>query len=689
MTFAKPSRVVLLAVATLAVLVEISFAQSTGNSAQKSSQPQAATVFQRPLLQRQLQGLVPLFRARRHDLAERALKGIIQRFPNDGNNYYLLASVQQRQNRSAEALTNLETAVRLGFNYAARIQGNSVFVGLRENKRFVELVDRARRAAPAGNATRGRKLVPATVKQGVAIVGEGNTNWEPRLNILRSFFRFESEKPAATTVQGKKSPVATQLNNWFVQGLAAGNHGDLYDNRDDNHSDLRFEKLPQLTRVRYSDAAKQSGFHFGLNRGIFFNAITIGNSSTAIGGIQSHARFALGNPVLARLLYLQYSNNHLYIYPEVRDHDPTNGDLLPANTPYMIISQGKSGSDRPFLIAAQSILAAFRPDVKNYLRENNLVMPTLQMVFRRGQKAVKTDDNYLSGAAHPSVFRSEDMDVLKMVRLANSLRIDQIPPMVHLNVVEESQAKLGVDYFSPGLPEKLFDSPSAIARVVRSTAFEKRIVVSAGRTKNPTSQKLAYHWIVLRGDAERIKIKRRSKVGDIVEVTVPWHERRPIHERPELTTDRVDIGVFVDNGDHFSAPAFISFMFLGNQKRVYDARRNIVRVDYRDPVHSKRFVDPRLYHRKDWADEYEYDAVGKLVGWRRTRGGKVERFTRHGAKVVSKDSQGRATRAQVIQYGFQRVKRGPATVIERPTQRFVTYQYAGTNDRQGRLVKNP
>ena len=66
-------------------------------------------------------------------------------------------------------------------------------------------------------------------------------------------------------------------------------------------------------------------------------------------------------------LYNQYTRNNLYIYPEHHDHDPGHsgvffpnplnhairdegyGDLYPTNTPYLIISQGSSGSDQPFM----------------------------------------------------------------------------------------------------------------------------------------------------------------------------------------------------------------------------------------------------------------------------------------------------------------------------------------------------
>src|SRR3546814_647880 len=138
----------------------------------------------------------------------------------------------------------------------------------------------------------------------------------------------------------------------------------------------------------------------------------------------------------------------------------------------MIISQGSSGSDKPFLNAVAGILAAFRPDTMAFLRAHRLVAPTVQMVFRRGQRQVESDGDYLTGKAHPSVFSSKNLNMVKMLKLAHGLKADSIPPVVRLSVVEEDKAETGVDYFGPPtIGERLFDTPSAIARIARSTAY--------------------------------------------------------------------------------------------------------------------------------------------------------------------------------------------------------------------------
>ena len=76
-------------------------------------------------------------------------------------------------------------------------------------------------------------------------------------------------------------------------------------------------------------------------------------------------------------LWQNAAANQLYIYPAHKDYgakdgeakdgapaDGVIGDLFPANTPYVIVTHGSSGSDQPFLDAIAMILAAFRPDTK-------------------------------------------------------------------------------------------------------------------------------------------------------------------------------------------------------------------------------------------------------------------------------------------------------------------------------------
>lgn len=646
----------------------------------------AAALAERPLTV----PIIQLFRQGHYKGAELVLRRLVDQFPASALHRYNLAAALARQGKTDGAIGSLANAVDRGFDDAGLIERDPDFETLRDHPQYRALMSRLADIAERKRKEPPVQIRPAAVADGRALVDETNTRWEPRSNILFSQFRFEQE-PRSATVLGADDEAARLLNGWALNGTAAGNQGDLYDNRDRGHSTLSPKRWPQLSHIHYGPKARSANIDYGVNAGILFNAVTFGNSSTALTSSfawRSQARMILTSADLVARAYLQYSMNHLYVFPEHRDHDAAHGDLMPANTPYMIISQGSSGSDKPFLDAVAGILAAFRPKVKEFIRENRLVAPTVQMILRRGQHQVEADSDYLTAKAHPSVFSSKNLDLPKMLRLANGLEAESIPPAIRLSVAEEGKTNRSVDYFAPpSVGERLFDTPGAIARIVRSTLYSRRIVVDASATKDPNGRKLTFHWVVLRGDADRIKIAPIGAGGEKAELMIPWHERRPVPFSPELTTDRVDIGVFAYNGVSYSAPAFVTFLFPGDQKRSYDARGRINCIDYADREFRSRYVDPMLFPRRDWRDCYTYDKAGNLTGWNRVRGGSVQHFTRHGAKVVQTDSEGRPTVAEEVRYELEITSAGRPNVVQVPVGKFLSYRYEGVDDRVGKATE--
>ncbi len=630
--------------------------------------------------------IIRLFRERQYGAAEKVLRALIRQFPNSALYHYNLAAALSRQGKTDAAFDSLSKAVEEGFANESVLERDPDIESLRGDVRYKALLAKVRTIAAEAKKAAAAPVRPAPVTQGRAVIGLSNTSWEPRSNILISRFTFPP-KAQNGTVHSGEDEVAKLLNAWYADGKAAGNNGDLYDNRDRGHSRFSAALLPQVAHTVYSPEAHDAGVDYGVNPGILFNAITFGNSSTALTNTfawRSQARLILTSGTLVERAYLQYANNALYVYPEHRDHDVNNGDLMPANTPYMIVSQGSSGSDQPFLHAVGAILAAFRPSVKNFLRQHRLVMPTVQMIFRRGQKQVRDDADYLSAKAHPSVFLAKNIDLVRMIKLAHGLTVDAIPPVVKLVPVDEDKVKAGIDYFAPAeLGERLFDTPSAIARLVRSTRYMRHLVVSASGTTDLNGRPLTFHWVVLGGDAARIKITPLDKTGERAEIEAPWQDRHSVPNFPELKTDRVDIGVFASNGKYISAPAFVTFFYPGDQKRSYDPNGRIRCIDYDDPTFRKRYVDPVLFPSRDWRDCYDYDDAGRLLGWNRVAGGSVQRFTRDGEKVIETDSEGRPIMAEAVRYEVAPTKAGRPKIVQVPAGRFVSYHYDGDGDRFG------
>lgn len=402
------------------------------------------------------------------------------------------------------------------------------------------------------------------------------------------------EKPIAN-VGGK---VGELLRQWWKEGSAAGNAGDFYDNRDGDHSPLNLTPYPQLSLFKYSEQDFKLKKNWAAAREIRPH-VTFGNSSTSapahLGG--SNPRSYYVSSIGMGVLYQQYRKNNLYIYPEHRDHDPGHngvappspsgrgaggeggyGDLYPTNTPYLIVSQGSSGSDQPFMRMMPSVLAAFRPEVKAQLIETGTLMPTIQMLFRSTNKHLKDPKEYLTGKAHPSVFEGSWVDELALVQKAHALTLDALPPMVQLRVLEDDKAIPGIDYVDATPSQVLAYTPACIARIHRSKAYQQRLVVDAGASFDVNKSKLTYTWVILRGDPSKIKIVPKKDDASVAEITVAYHERRPIAPGSDLESNRVDIGVFVHNGTHYSAPGFVTFHTLDRESRTYNERGVILDI---------------------------------------------------------------------------------------------------------------
>jgi len=388
-------------------------------------------------------------------------------------------------------------------------------------------------------------------------------------------------------IAAKGSEIGDRLLKWYSKGTAAGNTGDYYDNRDGGHSRLDLTPYPQLNKVEYSEQQIKSGQNWAMQKQIL-PFVVFGNSSTSgppeQGG--SNTRRYYSDPNGIAFLFAQYARNNLYIYPAHHDHDPGHngvggyGDLFPTNTPYLITSQGSSGSDQPFMQALPYVLAAFQPDVKKKLIQSGMLMPTVQMILRITGKQISGSKEYMTGKAHPTVFLGGDVNAPAMVEMAHGVTIANTPPIALIRVAREDAPVNDLDYFDPGRTEKLADTPSVIARVFRGSGYSRKIVVSAEDSADLNKRPLKFYWQVLRGDPDRIKIEYLNPAHSTAAITVPYFERGPIAANSKLESSRVDIGVFVHNGAYYSPPAFVTLFTLDNEARTYATDGRALEIAY-------------------------------------------------------------------------------------------------------------
>jgi len=154
----------------------------------------------------------------------------------------------------------------------------------------------------------------------------------------------------------------------------------------------------------------------------------------------------------------------------------------------------------------------------------------------------------------------------------------------------------------------------------------------------------------LQGDPEKVQIRPLRANGARAEIILQWHPRTKIGGLDGMETNRIDIGVFADNGQTPSLPAFVSSFTLANEARTY-ADDRIQAVDYGAAGVRERYVDPMIDIPKRWRDEYRYSPTFELLGWQRTSpGSEPQEFAADGRLIVKKDDAGTPTDFRNVAY---------------------------------------
>ena len=508
------------------------------------------------------------------------------------------------------------------------------------------LITAALALAAGGADAQSGDIAPGQIIDRIAPVGPGNTRRDPADGM-----RVVTNHPDPVLARQPlfdyrmTGPAAEWLLARSRRGWTAGMSGFLYDNRDRGHSGIGMKNFPQLASTQYAKSYRDRGLDYGAAGPFRFEMPVIGNSSTARTGgpfARSQARIAVSGAAAAATAFRLYETNHLYFYPEHRDHDPGNGDRFFANVPFLMASEGSSSSERPLLRASAMALAALRPDTFAAAREAGLLAATLQMLLRTNRPQAVAADDYMTGPAHPSAFYAKSVDTEGLVRAANALLPDEIPPMVRLSVERDFAARPGIDYPDPAAREALFTTPAAIARAWRNLDYRRKIVLSAEDTVDPNGRDLVFDWVVLRGDPGKITITHAPDDPARVraEISIAWHDAYPVPGRDDLETARVDIGVFARNGATVSAPSFLSVVFPVHQARRYaqdpSGRMRIAEVSYARPPRGAGFaggyVDPALWAVADWTDSYDWPGGAGFATVTRRYGDGRERTFRQGLR---------------------------------------------------------
>lgn len=630
-----------------------------------------------------LQEMMQAVRAGKIEEMEAASRKAVELFPKDATWHYNLACALAYRSDKTESLAMLERAIDLGFRDPKAIEADRDLKYLANLPQFKTLLEKASKlqGKPVDGVTQPKA---ATLVMGFpAKVDATNTIFDFDAGLFRSLFNLmpPSTKKIAGYASDYTGPAQKELREWMTDGTASGNFGDLYVNRDSGHSALVTTNFPGLTPVVYGEDAKAKQVNIGLPNANFGYPV-IGNASIAItaGPYWRSMPRAIQTDQLQPIIAFQLMlANQCWFYPAHRDFTAETGDLYPVNTPYYIISKGSSTTDLPFMQAVTATLAAFRPETKKELISRGLLVPTLQMILRATQKTIKTPDDYLTGLAHPVVFDSANLNVDAMVRLSHELTPQTIPAPTVLRTLKDAKTEIGIDYFDLRT-EGLFDTPFAIARIIRGVRTRTRSMTIEAMVPGLPSPPSPFIWKVLQGDPAKITIKPLTPNASQVEITLAYHGiYRPTPGA--WMTSRVDIGCFLKTGERYAMPSIVSFSYLPNEERLYRDDGNIQSVDYMNANH--RYSDPVLTMPKTWKDLYDYDSKAQLKGWYRTkRTGAPERFTYAGHKVLGVDKLNRPIRACGVQYmpRQQGENRPPELTYVDSMQQVFVYSYSADDD---------
>ena len=377
--------------------------------------------------------------------------------------------------------------------------------------------------------------------------------------LARTELRFPEQNPTVEAKVGGDGRVTLREENisWdFVHGaysakialdgnFAKGsNGGDLYMNRDSDHSRLVATNWPGLVEIRADENLRTHAFGRGMPD-VLFNRPVFGNASLAFTQGPFWRSFPRALTTIERrrlpLMQKMYLSNQIWVFPAVDDFNFVNtnlyGDVFASVTPYWISTEGRSWSDQYYLKAALEASRSFKPETKKEIVRRGLLAPTVQSLLRKSLKKVSGEEGYLSPAAHPTAMPPNALDMRRLKEAAAAMEPDGIPPVVAVSIIGRKPSS------EPPAPEVMYVTPFASSFVLRAPDEERSFTLVASGADE-------YAFRIVHDDFGAARIENAE--GCVARVLV---------RRSRMTSvNRVDVAVFgKTRSSGWGAPSFVSF----------------------------------------------------------------------------------------------------------------------------------
>lgn len=332
-----------------------------------------------------------------------------------------------------------------------------------------------------------------------------------------------------------------------------------YENRDGYHAG--FQGSPDIIE----NSEGQTGWAISYNEA-YKNGIVVANSSTAHQTSEdygSNTRAPDNYTVFWHTIRESWEMGLLQHFPEHQDYD--NMDWFKINQPYIVTTQGSSGSEGNEVGRTFKIVYSLRPEVREWLIQNKRVGDVVSYLLRSNLFG-----GYLDPLCHrvccdtPRHYNQADID------LAHSITLDTIPPRIKISVISDSLGHIRDEYNQASTYTVRTNELAGFARHDQTPTRTIEVEISGDKPN------LDLHWIKSQGECD-IVFQNPQKTR--ATITIPLQSDFDVMKQNGETifSNRVEVVIVAHDGTHYSSPVFVT-EYMKPASRVSKPRANEIRV---------------------------------------------------------------------------------------------------------------